>query len=119
MPVRMAKHLHKLKKHKYPNGTAVFFCTLPDCNYKVEAPLALGKEVLCNQCNEPFTMNEYTVRLTRPHCNNCGKKLVKTSTGDKVYVSKRSSGLLKEIAADDVNNLRSRLDSLTSIDEDI
>src|SRR3970282_99899 len=104
-------HRHKLKKHRYPNGTAIFFCILPDCHFKVEAALALGKEVLCNQCNEPFLMNEYTIKLTKPHCLNCGKIAVKTSSGRNIYVNKRAPKILTEIAANDVNNLRSRLDS--------
>lgn len=112
------KHIHKLKKHKYPNGTAIFFCILPDCHFKVEAPLALGKEVLCNQCSEKFVMNEYTIKLTRPHCNNCGKVSIKTSSGGRVFVSKRAPKVLQELAVADASDLRNRLDNLTK-DEDI
>jgi NMD protein affecting ribosome stability and mRNA decay len=111
------KHIHKLKKHKYPNGTAIFFCYLPDCHFKVEAALALGKQVLCTQCDEPFIMNEYTVRLTRPHCSNCGKRQIKNERGEKFYINKRAPNILREIAADDVNNLRNRLDSLVKDDD--
>jgi len=111
-------HKHKLKKHKYQNGTAIFFCILPDCHYKVEAALSLGKEVLCNQCNEPFIMNEYTIKLKRPHCVNCGKIAIKTSNGETIYVNKRGSKILSEVAANDVSSLRDRLDNLVK-DEDI
>lgn len=112
----VVKHIHKLRRHKYPNKTVIFFCTL-DCNYKVEAALSLGKEVLCNQCNEPFTMTEYTTKLSKPHCSNCGRKEVKDSDGKKYYISKREAKLIAATAADDVNNLRSRLDSLTKDEE--
>ena len=111
-------HKHKLKKHKYQNGTAIFFCILSDCHYKVEAALSIGKEVLCNQCNEPFIMNEYTIKLKRPHCVNCGKIAIKTSNGETIYVNKRGSKILSEVAANDVNSLRDRLDNLVK-DEDI
>lgn len=115
---KQIRHTHKLKKFKYKNGSAIFFCTLPDCHYKIEAALSLGKEVLCNQCSEPFIMTEYTVRLTRPHCGNCGRREVKTAEGQKFYVNKRSRGVLTEVAANDVSSLRSRLDSIVK-EEDI
>lgn len=114
------KHIHKLKKHKYAKtNTSIFFCTLPSCHYKVEVPLALGKEAICNICDEVFIMNEYTLKLVRPHCSNCGRKEVKTSDGKKMYVNKRSSAVLQEVAANDVNNLRNRLDSLMTKDDEI
>jgi len=113
----LMKHIHKLKKIKYKNGNAIFFCTLPDCHYKIEAALALGKETLCNQCNESFLMNEYTCRLLRPHCNNCGRKEVKTNNGKKFYINKRSAGVLQELAASDVSNLRDRLDKISGDEE--
>ncbi len=104
------KHLHRLKKHKYKNGTTVFFCTL-DCDYKVEAPLALGKEVICNQCNEPFMMNESSLKLVKPHCINCGKIKVKADDGKHHFINKRSTQthVLAEIAEDTVDDLKSRL----------
>ena len=115
----IVKHIHKLKKHKYPKtGMSVFFCTL-DCNYKVEAPFALGKECLCNICNEPFIMNEYTLKLIRPHCNNCGRKEVKDVNGKKHYVSKVNTQVLSTIAADEVSSLKDRLEKATQVEDDI
>lgn len=117
MPI--LKHIHRLKKHKYvKTGIAVFFCTL-DCNYKVEAPFALGKESLCNICNEPFIMNEYTLKLVRPHCNNCGRKQVKDADGKKHYVTRVNTQILSTIASDEVDSLKSRLDRITEVEEDI
>jgi hypothetical protein len=116
-----SKHIHKLKKHKYKNGTAVFFCTLPDCHYKLETPLALGKECLCNICDEPFLLNEYTIKLTKPHCNNCGKKEIKDASGKKRYIYKRGTKILSSIAQDNAEELRARLQGIVKpiIDSDI
>jgi Zn finger protein HypA/HybF involved in hydrogenase expression len=68
---------------------------LPDCHFKIEAALALGKLSLCQHCDEPFIMNEYTIKLKRPHCMNCGKKQITTADGRKVFVNKRSVQVLQ------------------------
>lgn len=66
------KHTHKLKKVKYKSGNSLFFCTL-DCTYKISATLALGKKTICWRCGETFSMNDYSIRLIKPHCENCHK----------------------------------------------
>jgi hypothetical protein len=115
------RHIHRLKKHKYKTGVAVYFCTLPDCHFKIEAPFALGKESLCNICGEPFLMNEYTIKLVKPHCINCGKKEVKDENGNKHYIRKSGGKTLAHIAADATNELKSRLDGIVRplADDDI
>ncbi len=67
------KHIHKFKRIKYKSGNMIFFCALPDCNHKMNTALALGKRSLCWRCGEPFIMNEYSIRLAKPHCENCHK----------------------------------------------
>lgn len=67
------KHIHKFKRLKYKSGNQIFFCTLPDCNVKINSALALGKRSLCWRCGESFIMNEYSLRLAKPHCENCHK----------------------------------------------
>lgn len=67
------KHIHKLKRLKHKSGNAIFFCALPDCTFKINTALALGKRSICWRCNEPFIMNEYDLRLAKPHCENCHK----------------------------------------------
>lgn len=67
------KHIHKFKRLKYKSGSAIFFCTLPDCHVKTNIVLALGKRNLCWRCGESFIMNEYSLRLAKPHCSNCHK----------------------------------------------
>lgn len=113
-----SKHIHKLKKHKFKNGEPVFHCVLPDCYFRIPCPLALGKQVLCNICDEPFLLNESNIRLARPHCANCGKKAVKID-GKKHFISKRANHILTSVAAEDVSSLRDRLDNVTKVEEDI
>jgi hypothetical protein len=110
-----AKHIHRLKKHRYKSGVSVFFCTLTDCNYKIEVPFSLGKESLCNICNEIFIMNEYTLKLVKPHCNNCGRREVKDSNGVKHYIRKINTNVLLDIASDETASLKDRLKNVTII----
>ena len=83
------KHIHKLKRHSYKTGNAVYFCSLPDCNFKIGTALSFGKRVICWRCGEPFLMNEYSIRLAKPHCEKCHKpkfedKISNHSTDDKI-----------------------------------
>jgi len=119
--MKKQSHIHKLRKHKYSTGNAVFFCTLPDCHFKIDAPLALGKRALCNICGDEFIMNEYTVKLAKPHCSNCGKVKIKDEDGNNRYVKKVTNRVLANVAVDVNKDLRSRLDSATRLDmeEDI
>lgn len=118
---RQQSHLHRLRKHKYSTGTSVYFCTLPDCHYKIEVPLALGKRTMCNICGIEFIMNEYTLRLIKPHCADCGKVRVKDAEGRNRYVKKVTSRVLANVATDTSQDLRSRLDSTTNaiLEDDI
>jgi len=119
---KVSKHVHRLKKHKYvKTGNAVYFCTLPDCHFKIEAELALGKRVLCNLCNNEFIMNEYTVKLVKPHCENCSKRKVDGADGKKHFIRPNALPILSSVAEKNTGDLRSRLNSATStvIDEDI
>ena len=79
MVVKSSQHIHKLKRVKYKSGNSVFFCALPDCNFKINPSLALGKRSLCWRCGEPFIMNEYSLRLAKPHCENCHKPKIDSS----------------------------------------
>ena len=63
-------HVHKLRRHKYSTGNSIYFCTLPDCNFKMDVALSLGKRSLCNLCGNEFIMNEYSIKLAKPHCEN-------------------------------------------------
>lgn len=67
------EHVHKLKRHSYETGNKIYFCVLPDCKYKVKPGLALGKRAICWRCGNEFLMNEYSIRLAKPHCEDCHK----------------------------------------------
>ena len=67
------EHIHKFKRLIYKSGNSIFFCATPDCKQKISIPLALGKRSICWRCGEPFVMNEYSLRLAKPHCGACHK----------------------------------------------
>lgn len=116
------KHVHKLKRHKYKTGNSVYFCILPDCHFKIDVPLALGKMTLCNICGNEFQMNEYTIKLARPHCSSCGKVRIKDEDGKVSYARKSVPPIMESIAVEKANNLQDRLSSViqmsSSLNED-
>ncbi len=75
-------HIHKLKRLKYKSGNSIFFCALPDCNFKTNTSLALGKRSICWRCGESFIINEYSLRLAKPHCESCHKPKVDKIEGE-------------------------------------
>jgi ssDNA-binding Zn-finger/Zn-ribbon topoisomerase 1 len=119
---KAGKHVHKLKRHRYEKtGNSVYFCTLPDCHFKIDVALALGKRAVCNLCGSEFIMNEYTIKLAIPHCDSCSKRKVTGIDGKKHYVRPNTLPIISSIAEENTEDLRSRLNSATSIssDEDI
>lgn len=90
-------------------GHAIFHCVLTDCYFKIDVPLALGKKAVCWRCAKDFVMNEYSLRLARPHCHNCTKtKNEVPDVTDKVV----------EVAADtSMNSLRDRLRGLAAVED--
>jgi hypothetical protein len=116
-----AKHTHKLKRYKYSTGNAVYFCTLADCHFKIECPMALGDKSICNLCNEEFIMTEYTIKLAKPHCDNCSKIKVSGADGKKRYIRRDSLPVMASLASESVDELRSRLDNAITpnTDDDI
>lgn len=114
-------HTHKLQRQKYRNGTKVYFCVL-NCNFKIEVAFALGKQTICHICDQPFTMNEYTCKLAKPHCPSCGKRKVLDDEGNAKFIQKgRQEAAMAEIGESSALSLRSRLDRAVAIaqDEDI
>jgi len=94
---------------------------LPDCNFKIDAALALGKRALCNICNTEFIMTEYSIKLVRPHCPDCGKVKVKDADGRNRYIKKVTNKILVGVAIESSQDLRSRLDNATTteLEDDI
>lgn len=115
-------HIHRLKMHKYKNGTTIYFCTLPECYHKVESHLTVGKVTLCNICHQPFIMTERTALLLRPHCSNCGRQRIQDDDGRHRYIRKFNNKAADNASAvEQAQELRSRLDNLVrnEAEEDI
>lgn len=74
--------------------------------------MAVGKESLCNVCDAPFILGERTIRLKRPHCDNCGRRAIIDENGRKYFVQKRNSKVVAHVAQEDVDMLRQRLANL-------
>lgn len=80
-----SSHICKFKRLKYKTGNTIFFCTLSDCNKKISIALALGKMCICWRCDTPFIMNEYSLRLAKPHCDDCHKPKKINITVDEIH----------------------------------
>ena len=107
-------HCCKWKRHTYETGTKIFFCTLPKCNKKLKIGLALGKESLCWRCGEVFILNEYSVRLARPHCENCHKS---KNLIDKTSIT-FCPPIPKKETRQAMSDLVSRMQRVTKVRED-
>lgn len=100
------KHVHKLKKHTFKSGNSVYHC-VSDCPFKVSVGLALGKRVVCWRCGKIFPMNEYSLRLVKPHCDACKKPK------DKLADEIKSTVILAPEPIAAVDDLRKRLGNIT------
>lgn len=115
---KVRDHNHKLKRTTYASGTKVYFC-IDDCSYKIEVAFALGKVVICNICEEPFSMNEYSIKLAKPHCNACGKMQVRDSEGKRKFVSKaRPIQALADLGKTATESLKSRMGKVVAMARD-
>ena len=115
------KHTHKFRRRIYASGNRVYFCTLPDCYFKLEVELSIGKKSICNICGNEFIMDEYSIKLAVPHCRNCNKVKVKDADGSSRFVRRTANKVLNEAAKDSVNDLRTRLTNASAavLEEDI
>ena len=110
MTARKSNHIHKLRRKTYSTGNSIFFCIGEECTFKIAAELTLGKLTLCNNCNQPFKMNEYSIRVVKPKCNNCIKRkfvpvLESTSVINPIESAESTS-------ASTINNLQERMGNL-------
>lgn len=118
---KVQDHIHKFKRTSYSTGTKVYFC-IDNCSYKIEVAFALGKVVRCNICDEDFAMNEYSIKLAKPHCNNCGKMQVRDAEGKRKFVAKgRTNQAIADLAKSSISDLKSRMGKVVAMakDEDI
>jgi len=63
-------HAHKLKRHTFKTGSQIYICVL-DCSFRIACELALGKRVICWRCGKEFHLNQYSISLAKPHCEDC------------------------------------------------
>ena len=87
------KHVCKFKRKRYKSGNEIFFCTLPDCNKKCDPSLLLGKLCICWRCGEVFSLNEYSLRLAKPHCEGCHKPKGVQESLDEIIPEIKGIGL--------------------------
>ena len=114
--MRKADHVHKLRRHKYHSSDLkVYFCTLPDCTFKVEVALALGKRSICNRCGDEFIMDELSLRLAKPHCKKCSRKRTVSEDGVVSYVT--PDRVIADVADKKIADMKTRLSLVTSKDE--
>lgn len=64
-------------------------------------------------------MTEYHIKLSTPHCDNCGKIKVKGDDGKKRYVRRDSLPIMASLASKTTEDLRERLSSITEPEDDI
>jgi hypothetical protein len=75
------KHVHKFRRHRFKTGGTIFFCTLPDCTHKIAPELALGKMCICWKCGREFRLEDYELRLAKPHCKTCHRPKHREDSG--------------------------------------
>lgn len=64
-------------------------------------------------------MNEYSIKLVKPHCQNCGKIKIKDHDGKSRFINKgRPVPAIAELGKSAVNDLKQRLGSVTVIEKD-
>lgn len=66
----MAKHPHRLML----NQKKTWRCTLPGCSYFIHVGLAHilpGKQSICWECGEEFTLDDASLQDDQPICANC------------------------------------------------
>src|SRR5204863_7949971 len=106
-------HAHKFKRFKYANGTKIFHCILPDCNYKTEVQFSLGKRSTCNRCGDEFIMNEKSLRLKLPHCEECTLRKTIVDGEVKYLAPKRlKSDALSNVADNMISDLKQKITSV-------
>ena len=118
------QHIHQLRKKKYRTGQAFFYCIGEECAFKINADVALNKRSLCNRCGKPFNLTQYSLRLAKPHCEDCHKKKNETDVSvpvgffDSLFPAMPTAEFAGKTAdiTDEINtgvSLSDRLHSLT------
>lgn len=114
---RNPSHIHKFKRHTYKStGATVYFCALPDCNFKIGTQFALGKMCICWRCGNPFQMTAYSIRAAQPHCPACHNK----KADRRVLPTRRELDptVAQNLAESSIDRLQSQLSSLVPSESD-
>jgi Zn finger protein HypA/HybF involved in hydrogenase expression len=100
MTEKKVLHIHKFKRLRYKSGNEILFCALPDCSQKINPALALGKRSICWRCGESFIMNDYSLRLAKPHCEACHKpkKEIEEDENDLAVVTQNNDEIIHELS---------------------
>jgi len=107
-------HIHKFKRAAYSSGAKFYFC-VNDCNFKIACELSLGKTVECWRCGKPFKINSYSIKLDKPHCEDCH-----IHNKDKHKKKRRATdnqpltGIAGLVGEGIVSDLKQRLNDVTS-----
>lgn len=105
-------HAHKLKRFVYSNGTKIYFCTLPDCTFRIGIGLALGKRTVCWRCGKEFNMTTYTLSLAKPHCEECHRFKVEPDKKPVTVKTQPVSVVSGSMGTDVVSSMKERLGSI-------
>lgn len=83
--------------------------------------LSLGKASICNLCGDEFILNEYHIKLAKPHCDKCSKQKIRGTDGKNRYIRRSTIQILDTIAESKADSLRDRLNSIVGVasEEDI
>lgn len=68
------RHVHKYHYINLPIMGKVWACRLPDCNHympKHLEPTVEGKNSICWECGEAFTLDSEAMKEEKPRCENC------------------------------------------------
>ncbi len=66
------KHLHKYKRMTMGAKYKVLKCIVPGCPHYVPLNnMAIGRICECNRCEKPMTLTKASLRLAKPHCEDC------------------------------------------------
>ena len=97
---KQSSHTHKFKRLRFKSGNEVFFCVDADCNKKLNISLALGKRSICWRCGQPFILSEYSLRLAKPHCDNCHKPkgVIKEDINDLRVIKEHNEEIIHELS---------------------
>jgi hypothetical protein len=71
MASKKVGHVHKYKRTILGKDYQILRCMVPACMHYISLSLAEGKLCECWRCGNPMVLDKRSVRLAKPHCENC------------------------------------------------